>query len=31
MFIGLTLELALKEQKRIDALKRSRSPKKERI
>ena len=31
MFLGLTLELALKEQKRIDALKRSRSPKKERI
>jgi len=30
MFLGLTLELALKEQKRIDALKRSRSPKKER-
>ena len=31
IFRGLTLELALKEQKRIDALKRSRSPKKERI
>ena len=31
IFLGLTLELALKEQKRIDALKRSESPRKERL